>query len=186
MRYPDPVIPLLRSLANKISNKSPDEIYDTLIKVLCRDCPFPFNKSEQAQLEVIDLGGQDTPFPLGFVLEGDRSPWNFQAQLKQGEGEAAASTKRLGRATYRANQIGPTVTITASGQLPNANTGVRLEQLAFLIYPPMFGLFFYEPRLGNVEKQDFPAEITFHIGSTLQTVTIVDADGYHTVEVENF
>lgn len=174
MNYPEPVIPMLFSLSLKLENKTSLEAFEILIETFCKDCPFPMPVKDLFQ-HYAKNSELDTSL---FAMQNSQNELN-DPQLK-------SPIKSKGTAAYRCDQIGSTVTITASGTLPKPEMGVRLEQLPLLIYPPQFGLFFYEPRLANISDQDFPATITLHSQARLEKIVVHDAAGSHIVDVENF
>lgn len=115
-------------------------------------------------------GGSDVPFPHGnstkFAIGTD--------------------VKFLGHGKYEAHQIAETVTIYATGTAPHYQTVVKLEMLSCLIWPPKFGLFFYEPEKVSSPPKSFRVEQTLHSEDILKTIMIRDAVGEHAVTVQNF
>ena len=66
-------------------------------------------------------------------------------------------TKEFGIAQlYQAARLtDAAVIIVATGETPNFNTRVTIEQLPWRIYPPHFGLFFETPAIALPAKRPF-------------------------------
>jgi hypothetical protein len=92
-------------------------------------------------------------------------------------------SKHYGRATYKAFRSGGFLHISASGETPNFNDQVVLEQLPFLIYPPMYGLFFVTQDVSLPTLKPFAVEIQTLFPATANSVRIQDADGDHSVPI---
>lgn len=99
--------------------------------------------------------------------------------------EEAKTAPRLGRAAYTARQEGRHLTITASGQNPTPGYRNWIEQSPLRIFPPQY-LFYSEPPSGPVPQVITPFEVsrTFVTAPKLQHVVIRDADGPHSIAVE--
>jgi hypothetical protein len=97
----------------------------------------------------------------------------------------ATSTQRkvLGRGTYSAAQHDNTLTLSASGMLPNLNDRASLEPLPFLVYPPRYALFFYHQAIGLPAIKPFSVSVSFHVMEQLTAVSLQDVDGVQEVEV---
>lgn len=92
-------------------------------------------------------------------------------------------SKHFGRASYRAFRNGGILHIVASGETPNLNDEVILEQLPFLIFPPMFGLFFVTQDIALPATKPFTVEIQTPFPSEPTSVRVQDADGDHSVPI---
>lgn len=92
-------------------------------------------------------------------------------------------SKHFGRASYRAFRSGGFLHIVASGETPNLNDEVVLEQLPFLIFPPMYGLFFVTQDVSLPATRPFSVEIQTPFPASATAVHIQDADGSHWTEI---
>jgi hypothetical protein len=92
--------------------------------------------------------------------------------------------KALGRGSYSAFRLGDIVHLTATGQTPNFNDKVEIEQLPFLILPPMFALYFEHPDIVFPAVRPFTCTRDIHFyPRNANTLTIQDADGFHSVSI---
>jgi len=94
-------------------------------------------------------------------------------------------SKELGRAEYRAVRNGSVVKVIASGVVPGMNVKVDIEQLPFLILPPMFALYFIRPDVVLPAVRPFVYEEDVVFPTTAESITINDADGRHRVAIED-
>lgn len=91
--------------------------------------------------------------------------------------------KHYGRATYKAFRSNGFLHIIASGEAPNLNDQVILEQLPFLILPPMYGLFFVTQDISLPALRPFTVEIRTLFPGNASSVRVQDADGDHAVPI---
>lgn len=94
-------------------------------------------------------------------------------------------SKDLGKAEYMAIRNGNLVKIIATGVVPGMNVKVDIEQLPFLIQPPMFALYFIRPDIVLPAVRPFIYEEEVVFPKTAARLSINDADGRHIVEIEN-
>jgi hypothetical protein len=95
------------------------------------------------------------------------------------------SSKHYGRATYKAFRSGGFVHIVASGETPNLTDQVILEELPFLIFPPMYGLFFVTQEISLPALKPFTVEKQISFPPTASSVRVQDADGDHSVAISD-
>lgn len=93
-------------------------------------------------------------------------------------------TKTLGNAQYKATKTGGVTKLIASGTAPNLNTKTDFEQLPFLTFPPMFAFYFIESEIVLPSLRPFVYEETIAFPQEATIVTIHDANGAHTVAIE--
>lgn len=93
-------------------------------------------------------------------------------------------SKELGKAEYRAIRNGHVVKVIATGTVPGMNVKVDIEQLPFLILPPVFALYFIRPEIVLPATRPFVYEEDVVFPKTAERLTITDADGRHHVPVE--
>ena len=91
--------------------------------------------------------------------------------------------KHYGRASYKAFRAAEFLHIIASGETPNLNDQVIIEQLPFLIRPPMFGLFWVTQDISLPALRPFTVEIRTLFPGDTDSVRIQDADGDHVVPI---
>lgn len=94
-------------------------------------------------------------------------------------------TKEFGRATYSAHRVNGVLHIVATGNKPNLQTTVTIEQLPFFIFPPEFGLYFENPPIIS------PVVMPFHVESAFPSyppdvgfVRVIDAAGSHDITID--
>jgi hypothetical protein len=108
-------------------------------------------------------------------------PW---MQEKSGKGQDGKTRyRKLGRGSYTAHQFFETVTIRATGTLPNLQTEAQLVMSPIEIFPPEFILFFVEPPITNPATLPFDVQTTFSTTQVITEVSVHDADGRHEVPV---
>ena len=87
--------------------------------------------------------------------------------------------------TYQAARIaGVAVAIAATGEAPNFNTRVTLEQLPWKIYPPHFGLFFEHPQITLPATRPFVVSTLVGYPTDIDDLTVIDANGRHIVKIQ--
>jgi hypothetical protein len=87
--------------------------------------------------------------------------------------------------TYQAARIaGVAVAIAATGEAPNFNTRVTLEQLPWKIYPPHFGLFFEHPQITLPATRPFVVSTLVGYPTDIDELTVIDANGRHIVKIQ--
>ena len=91
--------------------------------------------------------------------------------------------KHYGRASYRAFRATGFLHIIASGETSNLNDQVIIEQLPFLIRPPMFGLFCVTQDIALPALRPFSVEIRTLFPTSTNAVRIQDTDGDHMVPI---
>lgn len=93
--------------------------------------------------------------------------------------------KTLGRASYAASRLGSVVHLIATGETPNFNDKVQIEELPFLILPPMFALYFVHAdiSLPAIRPFTYTHDIYFYPRDA-NALTIQDADGFHSVAIK--
>ena len=91
--------------------------------------------------------------------------------------------KHHGRASYKAFRAAGFLHIIASGETPNLNDQVIIEQLPFPIRPPMFGLFWVTQDISLPALRSFTVEIRTLFPGSMNSVRIQDADGDHLVPI---
>jgi hypothetical protein len=92
------------------------------------------------------------------------------------------ATASLGEARIRPINSS-TVTIRATGTLPNLQTEAQLVMSPIEIFPPEFILFFVEPPITNPATLPFDVQTTFSTTQVITEVSVHDADGRHEVPV---
>lgn len=137
------------------------------------EVPFPLKSVEDQDLATRFGFSPTLPFPLSVPHFID-PPATFKM------------TRDFGRADYSAHAIAGVVTITASGNAPSMPTTVQLVQLPLMIWPPRFALYFSHPEIVMPAIQPFRVEASFHTEARLATISVQDADGLHSIPVENF
>lgn len=91
----------------------------------------------------------------------------------------------LGSAIYSAYRQAGILYVTAEGNKPYLQTKVSLDQLPILIFPPRLALFFDTPDIANPKTETFSIERAFpHYPTSVANVSILDAKGMHTIEIE--
>jgi hypothetical protein len=95
------------------------------------------------------------------------------------------ASKHYGCATYQAFRSGGFLHLIASGETPNLNDQVLLEQLPFLIYPPLYGLFFVTQDVSLPTLKPFTVEIQTLFPDSASSVRVQDADGDHSVPISS-
>lgn len=131
--------------------------------------PWPW-RSEAAPKGGTPMG-PETPFPLA-------TPTTV----------AGSGTHRsLGRANlYKAFRLGGAqVAVVAEGTLPNANDRADLVQMPWRIHPPQFALFFVHSQVSLPATRPFRAVEVFGYPDGHSVLTVRDADGRHTIPVED-
>lgn len=94
-------------------------------------------------------------------------------------------SKVLGKATYSAYRENNVVYVTAEGEKPYLQTRVTIEQLPFLIYPPIYALFFDTPGGANPLVTPFMIERAItNYPSSAKSISIQDATGSHRIPIE--
>ena len=94
-------------------------------------------------------------------------------------------TKEFGIAQlYQAARLtDAAVIIIATGETPNFNTRVTIEQLPWRIYPPHFGLFFETPEIALPAKRPFAVSAIVGFPGERNELTIIDACGRHVLNI---
>lgn len=95
-----------------------------------------------------------------------------------------AGEGRPGKATYHAQQVPGAVIITAEGDYPSAGYESFFRQSAIAVFPPEFS-FVWAPPDGPAAQviTPFRTSTYFKAVEPVESVTIHDAEGRHTVEV---
>jgi hypothetical protein len=86
---------------------------------------------------------------------------------------------------FTASQTPGDVIVKANGEAPTAGYQVKLVQSPREIFPPEFSLQWKKPE-GMVAQVVTPFEVSasFKAGAVVETVTVTDAAGPHTVNVD--
>jgi hypothetical protein len=94
-------------------------------------------------------------------------------------------TKEFGIAQlYQAARLtDAAVIVVATGETPNFNTRVTIEQLPWRIYPPHFGLFFETPEIALPAKRPFAVSAIVGFPGERNQLTIIDACGRHVLNI---
>jgi hypothetical protein len=93
--------------------------------------------------------------------------------------------KELGKAHYKAVRNGDVVKVIATGTVPAFNIKTDLEQLPFLIYPPIFAFYFVVPDITVPTLRPFVYEEDVPFPKNANVITISDAAGQHAVQIES-
>lgn len=94
-------------------------------------------------------------------------------------------SKVLGKATYSAYRENDIVHVTAEGEKPYLQTKVTIEQLPFLIYPPIYALYFETSGIASPVVVPFLVERAITgFPSSAKSISIEDATGHHTIPIE--
>jgi len=94
-------------------------------------------------------------------------------------------SKVLGKATYSAYRENDIVHVTAEGDKPTPQTKVTIEPLPFLIYPPIYALYFESSGTTTPVVVPFLVERAIaNFPSSAKTIAIEDATGHHSIPIQ--
>jgi subtilisin family serine protease len=92
----------------------------------------------------------------------------------------------LAAASYSAQQVGDTVTVTATGQNRTGGFKVQLAREPVKIFPPKFVLYQKRPEgMATQAITPFTVCVTFKATQKVDAVTVRDSKGEHRVPVES-
>lgn len=132
--------------------------------------------------------GPETPFPLaGAATPAAPGVWPVPPTLPGDglDGSPPGYTQNLGKAEYRAFRLGNLLVIQARGTLSNVNQIPDIRQSPIKIYPPQFSFWVYTPYFTLPALKPFKISEVFGFPSNAPTVVIHDADGHHTIAIED-
>ncbi len=94
-------------------------------------------------------------------------------------------SKVLGKATYSAYRQDNIVHVIAEGEKPYLQTKVTIEQLPFMIYPPIYALYFETSGITIPVIVPFVIERAItNFPSSAKSISIEDATGHHSIPID--
>jgi hypothetical protein len=134
--------------------------------------------------------GPETPYPQAASLPaaaGGPSIWPFPPLIPNSSisGPPPGYSESYGRAEYRAFRLGRALLIQAWGTLSSVSQIPDIRQSPLKIYPPQFDFWVYTPQFALPALKPFKLSEIFGFPAGAPVVVIHDADGHHTVEIED-
>ncbi|MBZ9678271.1 hypothetical protein [Mesorhizobium sp. ES1-1] len=123
--------------------------------------------------------GDDNPYPLRLPFESDDDP-------NPGIPKPQQVSLELGRGEYTCTQIGPIVTLNATGIMKCMNSEASLVLSPLAIFPPIYGLYFTVPTFCLDAIRPFTVTQTFLSKKVISKLDVYDAGGRHEVPISQF